>query len=208
MGLAANDAVELIMGPRKMKSRVIRRLGSDIYLEALPDMESELTPPRGSQVCIAWIEDDARWNQSVEVMEVLDPLQILQVKLQGKPSREEQRAHTRVKVGIPLEYGLPRDSTQYMTTTLDLSVVGLRFPCVFQVWQGLNLRLKLRLGQELIPLLGEVIRFSSQAREFRGRMQWEVVIRFIHISPTARRALNQFIAQEISRNREPGVVIQ
>lgn len=202
MGLAANYDVELSLGLRKLKSRVLRRLGPEIYLEALMDVQSELTPPPGSNISISWVEDDARWMQAGEILDVLDPLQILMVKLKGTPSLREQRVHPRVKVGVPLEYGLPRDSEMFLTTTLDLSMVGLRFPSVFQVWHGLNLRLRLRLGQQSVSLWGEVIRFGSQAREFRGRLQWEVVVRFINVNPAARRALNQFIVHRLDRSRE------
>ncbi|MCL6563175.1 MAG: PilZ domain-containing protein [Firmicutes bacterium] len=205
MGLIPNLPVEIGVGSRTVKTRVIRLLGNkEVYLDAIPELESELTPVPGSQVEIIWTEDDRRWRQSGKVVDILDPLPIILLQMVGEPVHQELRAYPRVKVGVPLEYGLMRQPTQWMTTTIDLSAGGLRFPCAFEVWPGLHLRLRLRIGGETLSLVGAVTRAAARPREWRGRLQWETAVHFVSPSPGARQVLQRFVDQERTRQSARG----
>ncbi|MBX5467152.1 MAG: PilZ domain-containing protein [Firmicutes bacterium] len=202
MGLSPNLPVELGVGSRQVKTRVIRLLGNnEVYLDAIPELESELTPPPGSRVELAWLEDDRRFYQQGQVVDILDPLPIILLRMEGEPVHQELRSYPRIKVAVPLEYALTRQAAWSLTTTLDLSAGGLRFPSAFEVWPGLHLRLRLRLDGEVWPLVGAVVRCASKPAEWRGRLQWETAVRFLAPSPAARAAIGRFVEREVARQQ-------
>lgn len=194
--LEANQTVQLLSHGRALDSRVIRRVRQEIYIDALRDMEMEFTPLPGRIIDIRWVSDDTLWAQQGAVLDVLDPVPIIVVQLRGNPVVVEFRGSLRVKVAVPLEYGLPRpDSEMFLTTTYDLSASGLRFPCAVQVWTGLQLRMSLRVEGREIKVLAKVVWVSQKAREIRGRKSWETAVQFLQIVPRDRRAIDEFVAR-------------
>ena len=200
VGLIPNIMVELIIGGRFVRTRVLRCLGRDVYLEALSDIESELTPVPGAVFQISWVEDDMRWAQPVRMVDVLETLPIMLVNLDGEPKPLDQRKMPRIQVTVPVEYGIPRRE-RYLTTTLDLSVAGLRFPSAIPLWTDLDLLLSLRLGGEAIDVRATVIRADKKPRDFRGRQGWETAVRFVGMGQGERRTLERFVMSQVKSTR-------
>jgi c-di-GMP-binding flagellar brake protein YcgR len=195
--------VYLLVRPGKMVgTRVIRRVRQEVYLDALKDHDLELTPLPGTTVAIRWPYDDVLYEQQGIITEVIDPVPIIVVKLKGNPQAIEQRGSLRVKVQVPLEYALVRpDSEILMTTTLDLSAGGLRFPSAVELWSGLHLKLRLIISMQEIIVLGKVTRAATKAREIRGKKTWETAVTFLTINPPDRRLIEQFVKKQHSRNQ-------
>ncbi len=185
-----------------MGTRVIRRVRQEIYLDALKDHDLELTPLPGTTVAIRWPYDDLLYEQHGMITEVIDPVPIMVVRLKGNPQVIEQRGTLRVKVQVPLEYGLVRpDSEILMTTTFDLSASGLRFPSAVELWSGLHLKLRLMIAMQEVIVLGKVTRVATKSREIRGKKTWETAVTFLTINPPDRRLIEQFVKKQHSRNQ-------
>ncbi len=194
--LEANQTIQLVSHGRALESRIIRRVRQEVYIDALREMEMEWTPLPGRTVDIRWVSDDTLWTQTAGVLDVLDPIPIIVAMLKGNPEMVEFRGSLRVKVAVPLEYGLPRpDSEMFLTTSNDLSATGLRFPCAVQVWTGLQLRMSLRIEGREVKVLAKVVWVSQKAREVRGRKSWETAVQFLQIVPRDRRAIDEYVAR-------------
>lgn len=195
--LEANQPVHLMINQRAVASRVIRCVRQEVYIDALRDNEMELTPLPGTRIPIRWVEDETLYEQMGQVHDVLDPIPIVVVHLQGEPVVVEQRQSLRVKVGVPLEYGLVRPGADMLvTTTIDLSATGLKFPSAVRVWPGLELRMRLRVDGREFEMISRVIRVANQPREIRGRKSWETAVQFIRFTPEAHRHIMGFIRRQ------------
>ncbi|AEJ40556.1 hypothetical protein TPY_2396 [Sulfobacillus acidophilus TPY] len=195
-----NQPVQLVLQRRVVRSRVIRTMKQEVYIDALRDEEMELTPLIGDKIAVRWAEDDVLYQQIGRVSEVLDPIPIIVVRLEGPPRVVEFRQATRVRVGLPLEYGLLRpDSEMLVTTTMDISSTGLRFPAAVKLWMGLELRLRVRVEQRILEVTGKVVRVAPKARELRGRQSWETAVQFTKIAPGDRKLLEQYVRRQQSR---------
>lgn len=200
MALEMNQPVQLVLQRRVVRSRVIRTMKQEVYIDALRDEEMELTPLIGDKIAVRWAEDDVLYQQIGRVSEVLDPIPIIVVHLEGPPRVVEFRQATRVRVGLPLEYGLLRpDSEMLVTTTMDISSTGLRFPAAVKLWMGLELRLRVRVEQRILEVTGKVVRVAPKARELRGRQSWETAVQFTKIAPGDRKLLEQYVRRQQSR---------
>ncbi|AEW06598.1 type IV pilus assembly PilZ [Sulfobacillus acidophilus DSM 10332] len=200
MALEMNQPVQLVLQRRVVRSRVIRTMKQEVYIDALRDEEMELTPLIGDKIAVRWAEDDVLYQQIGRVSEVLDPIPIIVVRLEGPPRVVEFRQATRVRVGLPLEYGLLRpDSEMLVTTTMDISSTGLRFPAAVKLWMGLELRLRVRVEQRILEVTGKVVRVAPKARELRGRQSWETAVQFTKIAPGDRKLLEQYVRRQQSR---------
>ncbi|MCL4495240.1 MAG: PilZ domain-containing protein [Firmicutes bacterium] len=201
--LESHQPVYLVVRPGKIVgTRVIRRVRQEVYLDALKDHDLELTPLPGTTVAIRWPYDDLLYEQQGVITEVIDPVPIIVVKLTGNPRVLEQRGSLRVKVQVPLEYALVRpDSEILMTTTLDLSATGLRFPSAVELWAGLHLKLRLRVATQEVIVLGKVTRVSSRPREIRGKKTWETAVSFLSIKPNDSRLIEQFVRRHHHRQQ-------
>lgn len=198
--LEANQPIQLVLGGHTVTSRVIRCVRQEVYVDALRDSELELTPLPGRILALRWTDDDTLWEQQGQVMDVLDPIPIIVFKMHGSPKVVEKRSALRVKMAIPIEYGLLRpDSEMLVTTTTDVSSAGLRFPCAVKVWLGLQLRLLVKLDQQRVALVCRVVRVSPRPREIRGRQSWDTAVQFIHMSPRDRRIVDNFVRTHHSR---------
>lgn len=198
--LEANMPVHLYAGTRVFVTRVIRRLQADLYLDALREGDAPFTPEPGHVFELRYGDGERSWKQAVRVREVLDPIPILVVRLEGEARRIEQRHAPRAAVLAPLEYALMRsDSEIYTTTTLDLSTVGLRFPCAFRPWIGLDLRMRLTLNQVPVSLIGRVTRVAHASALVRGRMSWETAVQYQIPTPMARRRIAEVVEQALAR---------
>lgn len=196
MALRANTSVELIIGTRQVRTRVLRCLGKDVYLDALPEIEAELTPAPGEIIEMVWVDDDMRWRQAVRMVDVLETLPIMLVNLIDRPKTADQRRMPRTRVTVPVEYGVPRRE-RYLTTTLDLSASGLRFPSAVPLWEGLDLALILRLGTDVVETRATVVRVDRQPRDFRGRQGWETAVRFVRLGRAERATLEAFVLRHL-----------
>lgn len=192
VGLLPNMMIDLLIGTRSVRTRVLRVLGRDVYLEALPEIESELTPIPGQDFRIAWLEDDMRWSQAARMQDVLETLPIMLINLEGKPQPMDQRRVPRIKVTVPVEYGIP-NRERYLTTTLDLSSAGLRFPSAVLFWVDLDLALSLRLGARTLDVRAKIVRIDKQVKDFRGRPGFETAVRFVGLGYQERARLEQFV---------------
>ncbi|OLZ11841.1 pilus assembly protein PilZ [Sulfobacillus thermosulfidooxidans] len=201
--MESHQSVYLVVRPGKLVStRVIRRVRQEVYLDALKDHDMELTPLPGTTITIRWPFDDLLYEQQGVITEVLDPIPIIVVKLQGQSKVIEQRGSLRVKVQVPLEYGLIRpDSELLMTTTFDLSATGLRFPSAVELWRGLHLKMRLRLGTDEVILLSQVTRVATKPREIRGKKTWESAVTFIQIKPQDRTLIERFVRGQYHRQQ-------
>nr|WP_243239711.1 PilZ domain-containing protein [Sulfobacillus harzensis] len=160
----------------------------------------ELTPLPGQKIPIRWSEDETLYQQFGKVTDVLDPIPIIVVKLEGTPRVVEFRKSFRVKVALPLEYGLVRpDSEMLVTTTMDVSSTGLRFPSAVKVWAGLELKMQLRVEQRILQIVAKVVRVAAKPREVRGRQSWETAVQFTHISIADRKWLEQYVRRQHAR---------
>lgn len=185
-----------------MPTRVIRCVKQEIYLEALKDHDLELTPLPGQTVQVRWISDDCLFEQPAEITEVLDPIPMIVLKLIGDVHMIEQRGSLRVKVTVPLEYGLLRAGSEvWMTTTLDLSASGLRFPSSVRVWNGLHLKMRLLVDHNAVEVVGQVNRVSAKPREIRGHKTWETAVTFLQVKPQDRQTLENFVRAQYQRQQ-------
>ncbi len=185
-----------------VSTRVIRRVRQEVYLDALKDHDLELTPLPGTTIVMRWPYDDLLYEQRGIITEIIDPIPIIVVTLQGTSRIIEQRGSLRVKVQVPLEYGLVRsDSELLMTTTFDLSATGLRFPSAVELWRGLHLKMRLRIGTEEVLLLSQVTRVAPKPREIRGKKTWESAVRFIQIRPQDRHLIERFVRSQHHRQQ-------
>lgn len=196
MTLRANTIVELVIGGRSVRTRVLRCLGKDVYLDALPDIEAELTPAPGEIIELVWVEDEMRWRQCARMVDVLETLPIMLINLLDRPKAADQRRMPRTRVTVPVEYGVPRRE-RYLTTTLDLSASGLRFPSAVPLWEGLDLALTLRLGTEVVETRATVVRVDRKPRDFRGRQGWETAVRFVRMGRDERAKLEAFVLRHL-----------
>lgn len=198
MGLTENCEVELVMGSGVFKSRVIRVQNDRIYLDAIPELNALGLDRAGVKAFVAWRQDGCRVSREAEIEEVLDPLPILVLQLQGEAFLQDSGEHASlaIQAALPLEYRLLRQATRYQTSTLTLSVEEVGFYSRFRLWKGLSLRLWLGPGESPIELTGEVIRATSQARQHHGQLQWEAVARFVEMTPSKTGELHRMVARE------------
>jgi hypothetical protein len=207
-GPANNDAVRLLIAGRALPTRVRRRVGPELYLDALREGDEEFTPAIDDVLTLRFEDDLSYWAQQVRVSEIMDPIPVIVVQLMGEPAEIEVRAAPRARVGVPVEYALVKPGApSYTTTTVDLSASGLRFPCAFQPWIGLDLKLSLKIDREDVPLLGRVVRVGA-VTEMRGRPAWMTAVQFVAPSPSARNRISALVLrmlaqQDAKRNREP-----
>lgn len=189
-----------MLGSTAARTKVIRRLGKDFYLDALREGDKSLTPHRGEQIEMRFGQDNRYWAMPIEVVDVLEPLPILIVKQAGPPQGIESRQVPRARIQIPLEYTLQKPGADvFATTTLDLSATSLRFPSVFRTWVGLELRMTLRLAQLSLNATGRVVRVAPRLAKFRGRDAWETAVQFVNISPDARKVIHDTVMQALQR---------
>lgn len=199
-GLESNETIQLVLRDQRISSRVIRRVRQEIYVDALRDQDMALTPLPGQTVPILWNRDETLYQQLAFVVDVLDPIPIIVMRLEGEPDVVEQRKALRIKMAVPLEYGLIRPGSEmFVTTTIDLSATGLRFPCALQFWVGLELRLIIRLEGQPIEVPARVVRVAARPREIRGRKSWETAVQFLRISLKDRRIVEQFVRKQHQR---------
>ncbi len=205
MALEANQTIQIVFTNRSVPSRIIRIMRNEVYIDALRDTEIELTPMPGQKIPVRWSEDETLFQQFAVVTDVLDPIPIIVVQLQGSPRVIEFRKSFRVKVALPVEYGLVRpDSELLVTTTQDLSPTGLRFPSAVKLWAGIDLRLRVRVEARNIELIGKVVRVSPKPREVRGRESWETGVQFTAINTADRKFLEQYVRRVHARTRVGG----
>jgi hypothetical protein len=200
VGLLPNMMIEILVGTRTARTRVLRVLGRDLYLEALAESDSDLTPALGQEFRVAWFDEDMRWVQAARMQDVLATLPILLVNLEGKATRGDQRRVPRARVTLPIEYGIPRRE-RHITTTLDLSVAGLRFPSAIPLWHGLTLDLAVRIGGELMRVRATVVRVDKEPKDFRGRRGWETAVHFVGLSRRERAYLESFVTAHLERKK-------
>lgn len=202
MALESNQPIQIVVANRTVPSRVIRSLRHELYLDALKETEVELTPLPGEKIPLRWADDETLFQQIAMVTDVLDPIPIIVVKLQGSPKVIEFRQSFRIKVSVPIEYGLVRpDSELLVTTTQDLSPTGLRFPSAVRLWAGIELRMRIRVDSRPIQLIGKVVRVSAKSRAVRGRESWETAVQYTAITTADRRWLEQYVRREHTRMR-------
>lgn len=205
MALEANQGIQIVFANRTVPSRVIRIMRNEIYIDALRDTELELTPLPGNKIPLRWSEDESLFQQFALVTDVLDPIPIIVVKLEGSPRVIEFRKSFRVKVALPIEYGLVRpDSELLVTTTQDISATGLRFPSAVKLWAGIDLRMRVRVESRPIELIGKVVRVDPKPREVRGRESWETGVQFTAINAADRKFLDQYVRRMHARIRVGG----
>ncbi|MCL8209251.1 MAG: PilZ domain-containing protein [Actinomycetia bacterium] len=194
--------VTLVLAGRPARTRVVRRLGSDFYLEALREGDKALTPVPQQPAEMRFADQETYWAMPVLVQGVLDPIPILVVRQTGAPRIVEQRAAPRARIQVPLDYALPRPASPvYTTTTLDLSELGLRFPSAFRTWVGLELKLTLRLAGEDHPILARVVRVSPHPLRIRGRAQWETAVRYGFLAPATQAKIRETVEAALARQR-------
>lgn len=196
--LEANAPVIVWVGRRSFRTRVLRRLGTEVYLDALREGDAPFSPEPGQTLELRYGDDVRFWTQAVRVRDVLDPIPIMVVTLVAEPRRLEQRHAMRANLLVPLEYALVRsDAEVYATTTLDLSTIGLRFPCMFRPWTGLDLRMRLTLSRTAVPVIGRVARVARAPAQIRGHLAWETSVQFQIPPPAARRRIGEAVARAL-----------
>lgn len=200
--LEANQEVQLVVEGQIGRTRVIRRLGREIYVDALREGDKLMTPVPGQALELRFGDDFRFWSAPVVVADVLDPIPILVVRMMGPAHRIELRTAIRARLLVPLEYSLLRANTEiFTTTTLDLSASGLKFPCSFRTWLGLDLRMVLRVDQTDVALIGRVVRVAPRPTQFRSRTSWETAVQFVAPSPAARKRINELVKRELGRQQ-------
>jgi hypothetical protein len=200
-GPATQDPVQLVIGGVAFPSRVKRRLRDEVYLDALREGDQAFTPTPGQAVGLRYEDEWSYWSQQAVVVDVLDPIPLIVVRLTGEPQEIEVRAMPRARIGIPLEYSLMRPLAEtYTTTTIDLSATGLRFPAAFQPWIGLDLRLMLRIEGHDTVLVGRVVRVAPMT-EMRGRPAWVTAVQFIAPPPSARNRIADLVLKNLAQSR-------
>lgn len=202
MALEANQPIQIVLSNRSVHSRVIRVMSNELYIDALRDAEMELTPMPGQKIPLRWSEDETLYQQFGRVTDILDPIPIIVLLLEGSPRVVEFRKSFRVRVALPLEYSLVRpDSEWLLTTTLDVSSTGLRFPSAVKLWVGLELRMRIRVEQRVLELVGKVVRVAAKPREVRGRESWETAVTFTAVQAASRRWLDQYVRRQHARRQ-------
>ncbi len=205
MGLEPNQTIQIVFANRTVRSRVIRSMRDEVYIDALRDAEMELTPLPGQKIPLRWSEDETLFQQFGKVTDVLDPIPIIVVKMEGAPRVVEFRKSFRIKVALPLEYGLVRpDSEMLVTTTLDMSSTGLRFPSAVKLWNGLELKMRVRVEHRILEIVAKVVRVAPKSREVRGRESWETAVQFTLINIQDRKWLEQYVRHQHSRMQVGG----
>lgn len=205
MALEANQTVQIVFANRTVSSRVIRIMRHDVYIDALRDTEVELTPLPGHKISLRWSDDESLFQQLALVMDVLDPIPIIVVQLEGSARVVEFRKSFRVKVALPIEYAMVRrDSELLVTTTQDISAIGLRFPSAIKLWTGIDLRMRLRVESHAIELIGKVVRVAPKPREVRGRESWDTAVQFTAIAAADRKFVEQYVRRMHERTRIGG----
>jgi len=200
VALEANQSVIIVLNQRTVTSRVIRCIRNEVYMDALKETETEFTPMPGQKISLRWSEDQSLYQQFALVTDLLDPIPIMVAKMEGTPRVVEFRQSFRVRMQLPLEYGLVRpDSELLVTTTQDISATGLRFPSAVKLWMGLELRLRVRLEQRAIDIIGKVVRVALQPREVRGRESWETAVQFTALAADDRKFLDQWVRNAYAR---------
>ncbi len=184
-------------------TRVIRRVRQELYLEALRDHELEMTPMPGCEIAVQWASDECRYEQMGRITEVLDPVPIMVMTLHGPARIIERRGNMRLRVAVPVEYGLVRaEGERILTTTLDLSATGLRFPCALDVWKGLHLKMMLHLGSSELNMTAQVSRVALKVREIRGKATRETAVTFVQIPLGDRQIIETFIQRHHRRQQD------
>lgn len=205
MGLEPNQIIHIVYQNRLVTSRVIRSVRNEVYIDALHDAETELTPMPGQKVPFRWSEDDALYEQEGLITDVLDPIPIMVVHMEGKPRVVELRKSYRIKAVLPVEYGLLRpDSELLVTTTLDISLTGLRFRSGVKLWNGLEMKMRVRIEQRTIEMAAKVVRVAPKPREIRGRESWETAVHYLHMSANDRAWLEQYLRRQHARSQVTG----
>lgn len=205
MALEANQPIQIVFANRAVHSRVLRIMRNEVYIDALRENEVELTPMPGRKVPLRWSEDETLFQQFAVVTDVLAPIPIIVVRLEGSPRVIEFRKSFRVKVALPIEYGLVRpDAELLVTTTQDVSSIGLRFPSAVKLWTGLDLRMRMRVDNRSIDIIAKVIRVAIKPREVRGRESWETGVQFTTIAAADRRFLDEYVRRLYARMRVGG----
>lgn len=205
MALEPNQPIQIVLANRTIPTRVIRSMRNEVYIDALGDTEVELTPLPGHKVPLRWSEDETLYQQFATVTDVLDPVPIIVVRMEGSPRVIEFRRSYRVKYALPIEYGLVRpDSELLVTTTQDISSTGLRFPSAVKLWAGLELRMRIRVENRPIEVIGKVVRVAPKPREIRGRESWETAVQITVIQAADRRWLEQWVRRQHARLRTGG----
>ncbi len=198
--LEPNQPIQIVLANRVVPSRLIRVMRTEIYIDALKETEIELTPLPGQKIFLRWVEDETLLQQLAVVVDVLDPIPLIVVKLEDAPMVVEFRKSFRVKVALPIEYRLVRpDSEVFLTTTQDISSTGLRFPSAIKLWAGISLRVRVRVESRDIDLVGKVVHVTAKARALRGRESWETGLQFVTIPLADRRFLEEYVRRQHAR---------
>ena len=201
-----NQPVWLKSGERSSPTRVLRRVKSTLYVQALREGERHLTPGLGQEVEVRWLDGNNFYAMPGVVEEVLDPIPVILLRITGSGAVLERRGAPRVKVLIPVEYSMARPGAEiYTTTTLDLSWDGLRFPAAFRGWIGLELKMELRIEGEIVAVTGRVVRVAPQPDELRGREAWETAVQFVNLLPAGRMRIRRLV-ERVAAAREAQAV--
>lgn len=203
-GPSKNDTVHLVVRGTVCPTRVTRRLGPLVYVDALREGDLLLTPMAGQRIVMRYQDELSYWAQDAVVMEVMDPIPMMTVRLEGTPKEVEVRSAPRAPIGLPLEYGLVKSGSETLTTTtIDVSAHGLRFPCAFRPWIGLDLRMSIRLEGDPATVVGRVVRIGEET-EMRGRPAWVTGVQFIAPSPSVRNRINDLVLRVLSHEGSRG----
>ncbi len=194
------ETVYLVLGSQSLATRIIRREENDLYLDAVRDVDAVLRARQA--VWLRWAYEDGLLQQAVRVLEVLDPLPIVHVRLEGRAEAVEPRATPRVRAALDMEYGLvmPR-SDHAVATTWDVSAEGLRFLAPVEMWPGLDLEIRLHLDGRSWLLLARVVRVTPWRRPRDEARGFHIAVVFIKPPRAARLALDRFVRRERMRQR-------
>lgn len=194
-----NQPIWLKTGERSAPTRLLRRVKSTLYVQALREGDRHLTPTLGQEVEVRWLDGNNFYAMPGVVEEVLDPIPVILLRITGTGTVLERRGAPRVKLLIPLEYSLARPGAEvYTTTTLDLSWDGLRFPAAFRAWLGLELKMELRVDGEIVAVTGRVVRVAPQAADLRGREAWETAVQFVNLLPSGRLRIRTLVERVLA----------
>ncbi len=114
--LEADAPVLVQVSGRSFRTRVIRRLGAEVYLDALREGDASFAPEPGQTLELRYGDEVRFWTQTVRVRDVLDPIPIMVVTLVAEPRRLEQRHAIRANLLVPLEYALVRSDAEVYAT--------------------------------------------------------------------------------------------
>jgi c-di-GMP-binding flagellar brake protein YcgR len=200
-----NQPVQIVVDGHVVRSRVIRHVKDEVYIDALSDEDVDRTPRIGQTVWIRWADDDTLYQQSAVIRDILDPVPIMVAVLRDRSTVIEFRQAPRIRVGLPLEYGLKRPGSEiFVTTTMDISSQGLKFPAAQKYWLGLELRCRIRVDKRVMDLSARVVRVSNKPKEIRGRMSWETAVQFVTLLPDDRKWLEQYVDRYHEKHRHGG----